>query len=305
MVNYNIKDEIFYISKDLDPLISPTIVKCLNIGRIDAVVSLRSSFKIHILSYKTPIAIESFKLDEFPYIVLTFEQLFKLLTTHYLSSLLLKTGWLLGSLDFIGSPIVFIRNLGDGFYNLFTMPYKGLRKSGITGLVNGLSLGVGNLLFNVSAGTITSVTSFASFLSRNLDALSCDPDHLARQEILRHQTPSNLRACVIQISSSFFISIIGAIGGLAEQPIQSINNSESLIKGLSKGLIGLFTKPIAALAELINQTGQGFLRVTGANKIPTLHQRLNRPLNIEYKKFKTSITKCVWSIIGADRKSVV
>ena len=297
LVNNSVKDAA--ISSDLDSFISPMTVKSLTIGRIDAVVSLRTSYKIHILSYKSPISIERFTISDFPYITLTFEQLFKLLTTHYLTSLLLKTGWLLGSLDFIGSPIVFIQNVGDGIYNLFTLPYKGLKKSGITGLVNGLSSGLGNLLFNVSAGTITSVTSFAAFLSRNLDALSCDPDHLARQETLRHQMPSNFSSGVIQISSSFFISIIGAIGGLAEQPIQSINNSENLIKGFSKGVIGLFTKPIAAFAELINQTGQGFLRVTGANKIPTLHQRSNRPSNIEYSKFKASLTKCIWSIIGA------
>ena len=165
-------------------------------------------------------------------------------------------------------------------------------------MVSGLSLGLTNLLFNVSAGTITSVTSFASFISRNLDILSCDPEHLARQEILRHQMPSNFSTGVIQLSSSFFISIIGAIGGLAEQPIQSINNSENLIFGLSRGVIGLFTKPIAALAELINQSGQGLLRVTGANKIPSLQQRSNRPLNPDYSKFKLSIAKCIWSIIG-------
>ena len=115
-------DKIYQVSRDLDSLISPITVSILHISRIDAVVSLRTSYKIHLLSYKMPIAIEEFKINEFPYIILTFEQLFKLITTHYLSSLLFKTGWLLGSLDFIGSPTVFIQNLGDGIYNFFSMP---------------------------------------------------------------------------------------------------------------------------------------------------------------------------------------
>ena len=48
-----------------------------------------------------------------------------------------------------------------------------------------------------------------------MDILSFDPDHLARQEMLRHQMPFDSFAnSLVQISSGFIISIMGALGGL-------------------------------------------------------------------------------------------
>ena len=69
---------------------------------------------------------------------------------------------------------------------------------------------------------------------------------------------------------------MGAIGGLAEQPLQSVHNSDSLIKSASKDLIDLVTKPVGAIAELFNQTGQGLLRITGTSRIPTSELHLQQ-----------------------------
>ena len=91
---------------------------------------------------------------------------------------------------------------------------------------------------------------------------------------------------------------MGAIGGLVEQPIQSVHNSDSIIKGVSKGLIGLVTKPVGAVADLVNQTGQGLLRITGVNRIPTSELRLQRTaLNKEFARYSISTTKCLWKFI--------
>ncbi len=91
---------------------------------------------------------------------------------------------------------------------------------------------------------------------------------------------------------------MGAIGGLAEQPLQSVHNSNSLFTGVGKGLIGLVTKPVGAVAELVNQTGQGLLRITGVNRIPTSQLRLQRcPLNKEFSRFSISPTKCLSKFI--------
>jgi hypothetical protein len=94
---------------------------------------------------------------------------------------------------------------------------------------------------------------------------------------------------------------MGAIGGLAEQPLQSVHNSDSLIKGVSKGLIGLITKPVGAVAELVNQTGQGLLRITGSNLLPPIELRLERKaINKEFSRYPISITKCLWKLISSD-----
>ena len=186
-------------------------------------------------------------------------------------------------------------------YDFLQMPYSGLRNSGPSGLLHGFSNGSLSLIRNLSAGTITSLTSFAAFVSRNMDILSCDQFHMARQDQLRHHAAeASFGSGLLQVSSSFLITIMGAIGGLAEQPLQTMHTSDSLIKGVSKGLIGLVTKPVGAVAELLNQTGQGLLKITGGtNRVPSSELRLQRrALNKEFARFSISFTKCVWKLIA-------
>ena len=86
--------------------------------------------------------------------------------------------------------------------------------------------------------------------------------------------------------------------GIAQQPIQSVQESDSFLKGVSKGIIGLVTKPVGAVAELVNQTGQGILRVTGVNRIPSSELRLQRrALNKEFSRFNISVVKCLRKLI--------
>lgn len=77
-----------------------------------------------------------------------------------------------------------------------------------------------------------------------------------------------------------------------------MQDSDSFIKGVSKGIIGLVTKPVGAVAELVNQTGQGFLRITGVNRIPPSEHRLQRrALNKEFSRYSISMVKCLWKLI--------
>lgn len=138
-----------------------------------------------------PVTFEVLELAGLPWTVMSSPQLVKLLTSHYLTSLLFRAGWLVGSLDLIGSPTAFVQQVSNGVYDFLQMPYRGLKLNGATGLLEGLSNGSISLIRNLSAGSITSLTSFSSFVSRNMDILSCDPHHLARQEQLRHQSPDN------------------------------------------------------------------------------------------------------------------
>lgn len=64
------------------------------------------------------------------------------------------------------------------------------------------------------------------------------------------------------------------------------------MKGVSKGIIGLVTKPVGAVAELVNQTGQGLLRITGVNRLPPNEHRLERrAFNRRFSLFTMSSTK--------------
>lgn len=294
-------DLLFYdsVSKDLNILFEPQVMlRRIRFGQLDALITLQTSLKIYLATYKMPVNFDELNIAGLPWTIMSSPQLVKILTSHYLTSLLFKAGWLLGSLDLIGSPTAFVQQVSNGVYDFLQMPYRGLRSNGASGLMSGLSNGSLSLIRNLSAGSITSLTTFSSFISRNMDILSFDPHHMSRKEEIRHQPPDSFGSGLLQVSSGFIISIIGAIGGLAEQPLQSMHNSDSLIKGVSKGLLGLVTKPVGAVAELVNQTGQGLLRFTGVNRVPTNELRLQRrALNKEFSRFSISMTKCLWKFI--------
>ena len=67
---------------------------------------------------------------------------------------------------------------------------------------------------HVSAGTLTSVTNFASSVSRNLDRLSLDSEHCQRNELVRRTLPQGVGHGLINGMSGIGISILGAIGGM-------------------------------------------------------------------------------------------
>ena len=147
----------------------------------------------------------------------------------------------------IGSPTGLTRAVGDGIKDFVGLPYHGLFNGPwafFTGIVHGSS----SLVKHVSAGTLTSVTNFASSVSKNLDRLSLDRDHCHRNEVARRSLPQGLGHGLSNGLSGVGISLLGAIGGIAHHPIKSlVENGPSptgIVGGLTRGLVGVVTKPL-------------------------------------------------------------
>lgn len=63
------------------------------------------------------------------------------------------------------------------------------------------------------------------------------------------------------------LSLLGALGGLAHHPLQSLIEDgtvspRGLAVGLTKGIVGVVAKPISGAADLVAQTGAGLLSAT-------------------------------------------
>lgn len=189
-----------------------------------------------------------------------------------------------------------------------------------------------NIYFVLPLGMLTSVTNFASSVSRNMDRLSFDETHMERQEERRRHQPDGISSGLRQGLTGFGLSLLGlstpwtiffftwsyqcqrfvgpfsqislfthyewllaltlwgrpctwsqtsftdcmlylytgAVAGLADQPIQNVIQSENsserearnspasgIVRGMGKGILGVFTKPLGGAAELVSQTGQG------------------------------------------------
>ena len=63
--------------------------------------------------------------------------------------------------------------------------------------------------FNFCPGTLTSITNFASSVSRNMERLSFDVDHIQRSEVLRRHKPSHVSEGLKNGLSGLGLSILG------------------------------------------------------------------------------------------------
>lgn len=85
----------------------------------------------------------------------------------------------------------------------------------------------------------------------------------------------NILAGLSQGLGGFGLSLLGAVAGIVDQPIQGIRRANDVreaasgvITGVGKGLIGVVTKPLGGAMELVSQTGQGILQGAGLTRLP-------------------------------------
>lgn len=186
---------------------------------------------------------------------------------HYVSDAIFGAGWVVGSLEILGSPSGLARSVSTGLWDFISMPVQGLMR-GPWGVLLGITYGSASLIKNVTAGTVNSVTKLAASVARNLDRLTLDEEHLERTEALRRARPLGITHGLTQGLTGFGINLLGAVGGIARHTLEA-KTSVGVIAGLGKGLLGVVTKPISGAAEFLALTGQGVLHTVGFNTLPS------------------------------------
>ncbi|KAL3889914.1 hypothetical protein ACJMK2_002232 [Sinanodonta woodiana] len=256
---------------------SPIRIQHLFIQPCSVLLSVHASVKLFIALDHTPLSFGKFEKKN---ICTTSHQFIRVIAMHYAQGALFRAGAVVGSLEILGNPTGLVRSIGTGMADFFRHPYTGLML-GPGAFLKGMSRGTTSLVRNISAGMLTSITNFASSVSRNMDRLSLDSSHQQRQEESRRHRPSGVSDGLKQGLTGFGLSVLGAIAGLADQPMQNFmahsmadsphtsrSTASSLITGVGKGIVGVFTKPIGGAAEFLSQTSQGLLHGTGLSKFP-------------------------------------
>ncbi|KAM8966204.1 intermembrane lipid transfer protein VPS13B isoform 2-T2 [Pelodytes ibericus] len=282
-------------------LISPIKLRKLTVQPVNLLVSIHASLKLYIASDHTPL---SFSVFERGPIFTTARQLIHALAMHYAAGALFRAGWVVGSLEILGSPASLVRSIGNGIADFFRLPYEGLTR-GPGAFVSGVSRGTTSFVKHISKGTLTSLTNLATSLARNMDRLSLDEEHYNRQEEWRRQLPDNLGEGLRQGLSRLGISLLGAIAGIVDQPMQNFqrtseaqasagHKAKGVISGVGKGIVGVFTKPIGGAAELVSQTGYGILHGAGLSQLP---KQRYLPNDLQTNQAPNSHVKYVWKML--------
>ncbi|XP_071410190.1 intermembrane lipid transfer protein VPS13B isoform X2 [Pithys albifrons albifrons] len=282
-------------------LVKPVKLRKLTIQPVNLLVSIHASLKLYIASDHTPL---SFSVFERGPIFTTARQLVHALAMHYAAGALFRAGWVVGSLEILGSPASLVRSIGNGIADFFRLPYEGLTR-GPGAFVSGVSRGTTSFVKHISKGTLTSITNLATSLARNMDRLSLDEEHYNRQEEWRRQLPESLGEGLRQGLSRLGISLLGAIAGIVDQPMQNFqrvseaqasagHKARGVISGVGKGIMGVFTKPIGGAAELVSQTGYGILHGAGLSQLP---KQRSHPSDQHVEQAPNSHVKYVWKML--------
>uniref|UniRef100_A0A8C9MLE8 Vacuolar protein sorting 13 homolog B n=1 Tax=Serinus canaria TaxID=9135 RepID=A0A8C9MLE8_SERCA len=282
-------------------LVKPVKLRRLKIQPVNLLVSIHASLKLYIASDHTPL---SFSVFERGPIFTTARQLVHALAMHYAAGALFRAGWVVGSLEILGSPASLVRSIGNGIADFFRLPYEGLTR-GPGAFVSGVSRGTTSFVKHISKGTLTSITNLATSLARNMDRLSLDEEHYNRQEEWRRQLPESLGEGLRQGLSRLGISLLGAIAGIVDQPMRNFqrvsesqasagHKAKGVISGVGKGIMGVFTKPIGGAAELVSQTGYGILHGAGLSQLP---KQRSHPNDQQVEQAPNSHVKYVWKML--------
>ncbi|MEQ2286971.1 Vacuolar protein sorting-associated protein 13B [Ameca splendens] len=282
-------------------LVHPVRLQKLTIQPVHLLVSIHASLKLYIASDHTPL---SFSVFERGPLFTTARQLVHALAMHYAAGALFRAGWVVGSLEILGSPASLVRSIGNGVSDFFRLPYEGLTR-GPGAFVSGVSRGTTSFVKHISKGTLTSITNLATSLARNMDRLSLDEEHYTRQEEWRRELPESLGDGLRQGLSRLGISLLGAVAGIVDQPMQNFqknwemqssagSKAKGVISGVGKGIVGVFTKPIGGAAELVSQTGYGILHGAGLWQLP---KQLYLPAEEKSALASNSHLKYVWKML--------
>uniref|UniRef100_A0A673U4V9 Vacuolar protein sorting 13 homolog B n=1 Tax=Suricata suricatta TaxID=37032 RepID=A0A673U4V9_SURSU len=282
-------------------LVNPVKLRKLVIQPVSLLVSVHASLKLYIASDHTPL---SFSVFERGPVFTTARQLVHALAMHYAAGALFRAGWVVGSLEILGSPASLVRSVGNGIADFFRLPYEGLTR-GPGAFVSGVSRGTTSFVKHISKGTLTSITNLATSLARNMDRLSLDEEHYNRQEEWRRQLPESLGEGLRQGLSRLGISLLGAVAGIVDQPMQNFqrtsdahasagHKAKGVISGVGKGIMGVFTKPIGGAAELVSQTGYGILHGAGLSQLP---KQRYQPCDLHADQAPNSHVKYVWKML--------
>lgn len=289
------------VTQHAKALVNPVKLRKLVIQPVSLLVSIHASLKLYIASDHTPL---SFSVFERGPLFTTARQLVHALAMHYAAGALFRAGWVVGSLEILGSPASLVRSIGNGISDFFRLPYEGLTR-GPGAFVSGVSRGTTSFVRHISKGTLTSITNLATSLARNMDRLSLDEEHYTRQEEWRRQLPESLSEGLRQGLSRLGISLLGAVAGIVDQPMQNFqktsetqasagHKAKGVISGVGKGIMGVFTKPIGGAAELVSQTGYGILHGAGLSQLPK--QRC-QPTHLYADQAPNSHVKYVWKML--------
>ncbi|CAH1274208.1 VPS13A [Branchiostoma lanceolatum] len=215
-------------------------------------------------------------------VMLTQSQLIQEVQSHYTGQAIQQSYVLLLGLDVIGNPYGLVTKIGKGLGDLFYEPYQGAIE-GPEQFAEGVARGVQSLLGHAVGGTAGALSSITGSVGKAFSLLSMDEDYSTRRRQRMQQQPSDMPSSLLLAGQSFIMGIVMGISGVVLQPVKGAQQEgvEGFFKGIGKGLLGLFSRPVAGVFDMVSMSFDAVRRSAEVGNIVVHRQRVPRFINPE------------------------
>ena len=137
-----------HILVDARILSHPLRLQSFVIEPVSILLSVHTSVHLYVAFDHSPLYFEAFDRKN---LISTPYRLGNALAMHYLSGAIFGVGWVVGSLEILGSPGGLAQALGSGLKDFISMPFQGLLQ-GPWGFIVGITHGSASLVKHITAG---------------------------------------------------------------------------------------------------------------------------------------------------------
>ncbi|KDO25308.1 hypothetical protein SPRG_09138 [Saprolegnia parasitica CBS 223.65] len=193
------------------------------------------------------------------------DQLAKDLAANYVADAVVRSPMVLMSLNVLGNPAGFVRDVSSGVQDLVRLPLLAVATEGYSpvSITKGLFRGAVSFATHTSVATLSSVSGVAHAISRSMD-------HISTSAATASTTtpPANFTSGLAHGFHSFGQAIVGAATGVVTTPLSVLRDNQEQgrstglgagVVGVGKGLVGIVAQPMSGMASLVSKTTDGLL----------------------------------------------
>ncbi|BEI82300.1 hypothetical protein CcaverHIS002_0301680 [Cutaneotrichosporon cavernicola] len=184
---------------------------------------------------------------------------------HYQEQAVQQIYLVLGSADFLGNPVGLFNNISSGFADFFYEPYQGFVMHGNRDIGVGIARGATSLAMKTVFGITDSMTKFTASIGKGLSAATLDQEYQTKRRMAqRRNKPKHALYGVAAGASAFADSVTSAFEGVAAMPMEGAEKGGAVgfARGVGKGFVGLFTKPVVGVMDFISASTEGIRNTT-------------------------------------------
>lgn len=114
-------------------------------------------------------------------------------------------------------------------------------------------------------GITDSMTKFTSSIGKGLSAATLDAEYQSKRRMTqRRNKPKHALYGVAAGASAFADSVTSAFEGVASLPLEGAEKqgAAGFAKGVGKGFVGLFTKPVVGVMDFVSASTEGIRNTT-------------------------------------------